>query len=46
MAHHPGAEVVRYCSCPDDVSGVRAALRPLESGFPDWRELGYPVETK
>lgn len=21
-------------------------VRPVEGGFPDWRELGYPVETK
>lgn len=56
IARHEGAEVVLYCSCPDEVSSVRAALRlkrdgvgrvrPLEGGFPDWRELGYPVETK
>jgi membrane protein DedA with SNARE-associated domain/rhodanese-related sulfurtransferase len=56
IAQHEGAEVVLYCSCPDEVSSVRAALRlkrdgvgrvrPLEGGFPDWRELGYPVETK
>ncbi len=56
MALHAGAEVVLYCSCPDEVSSVRAALRlrrdgvgrvrPLEGGFPEWRELGYPVETK
>ena len=56
IAQYEGAEVVLYCSCPDEVSSVRAALRlqrngigrvrPLEGGFPDWRELGYPVETK
>ena len=21
-------------------------VRPVEGGFPDWRELGYPVKTK
>jgi membrane protein DedA with SNARE-associated domain/rhodanese-related sulfurtransferase len=47
-------EVVLYCSCPNEVSSARAALRlkrhgvkhvrPLEGGFPVWKELGFPVE--
>ncbi len=47
-------EVVLYCSCPNEVSSARAALRlkrhgvkhvrPLEGGFPIWKELGFPVE--
>lgn len=46
-------EIVLYCSCPSEVSSARAALRlrrhgvkrvrPLEGGFPEWKELGYPV---
>jgi membrane protein DedA with SNARE-associated domain/rhodanese-related sulfurtransferase len=48
------SEVVLYCSCPNEVSSARAALRlkrrgikrvrPLEGGFPLWKELGFPVE--
>lgn len=48
------AEIVLYCSCPNEVSSARAALRlkshgvkrvrPLEGGFPVWKELGFPVE--
>jgi membrane protein DedA with SNARE-associated domain/rhodanese-related sulfurtransferase len=47
-------EVVFYCSCPDELTSVRAALRlrrhgitrvhPLLGGFSGWRELGFPVE--
>lgn len=47
-------EVVLYCSCPSEVSSARAALRlkrhgvkhvrPLEGGFPGWKELGFPIE--
>jgi rhodanese-related sulfurtransferase len=47
-------EVVLYCSCPNEISSARAALRlkrhgvkhvrPLEGGFPIWKELGFPVE--
>jgi len=47
-------EVILYCSCPNEVTSVRAALRlrrrgaskvrPLEGGFNAWRDLGYPVE--
>jgi membrane protein DedA with SNARE-associated domain/rhodanese-related sulfurtransferase len=47
-------EVVLYCSCPNEVSSARAALRlkrhgvkrvrPLEGGFEVWKELGFPVE--
>ena len=48
-------EVVFYCSCPDEISSVRAALRlkrhgithlhALLGGFSAWRELGLPIET-
>jgi membrane protein DedA with SNARE-associated domain/rhodanese-related sulfurtransferase len=47
-------EVVLYCSCPNEISSARAALRlkrhgvkhvrPLEGGFPVWKQLGFPVE--
>ncbi len=47
-------EVVLFCSCPNEVTSARAALRlrrhgvshvrPLEGGFPLWRDLGFPVE--
>jgi len=50
----PKGEIVLYCSCPNEVTSARAALRlkrhgvkhvrPLEGGFPVWKELGYPVE--
>jgi membrane protein DedA with SNARE-associated domain/rhodanese-related sulfurtransferase len=48
-------EVVFYCSCPDELTSVRAALRlkrhgiarlhALLGGFSGWRELGFPVDT-
>ena len=48
------AEIVLYCSCPNEISSARAAqrlkrhgvkhVRPLEGGFPVWKELGFPVE--
>jgi membrane protein DedA with SNARE-associated domain/rhodanese-related sulfurtransferase len=47
-------DVVFYCSCPDEITSVRAALRlkrhgvtnlhALQGGFSGWRELGFPVE--
>lgn len=47
-------EIVLYCSCPNEESAARAALRlkrygvakvrPLEGGFALWKELGFPVE--
>ncbi len=47
-------EVVLYCSCPNEITAVRAALRlrrrgvdrvrPLEGGFSGWRDLGFPVD--
>lgn len=52
--HLAESEVVLYCSCPNEISSARAALRlkrhgvkrvrPLEGGFPVWKELGFPVE--
>jgi membrane protein DedA with SNARE-associated domain/rhodanese-related sulfurtransferase len=48
-------EVVFYCSCPNELSSVRAALRlkrhgvtrlhALQGGFSSWRSLGFPVDT-
>lgn len=47
-------EIILYCTCPNEVTSARVALqlkrhgvahvRPLEGGFPLWRELGFPVE--
>jgi membrane protein DedA with SNARE-associated domain/rhodanese-related sulfurtransferase len=47
-------EVVFYCSCPDELTSVRAALRlkrhgiehlhALLGGFSGWRQLGFPVD--
>ena len=47
--HH---EVVLYCSCPNEASSARSALRlklrgiervrPLERGLPAWLQQGYP----
>ncbi len=49
------AEVVLYCSCPNEAGSARAALqlkrrgvlsvRPLDGGFARWLELGFPVES-
>jgi membrane protein DedA with SNARE-associated domain/rhodanese-related sulfurtransferase len=54
LALGSGTEIVLYCSCPDEFESARAALRlkragaarvrPLEGGFPLWRELGFPVD--
>ncbi|MCU1273505.1 MAG: Rhodanese domain protein [Bryobacterales bacterium] len=48
------AGVVLYCSCPDEFSSAKAAVRlkrlgiervhPLEGGFALWHDLGFPVE--
>jgi rhodanese-related sulfurtransferase len=51
----PDAEMILYCSCPNDISSAAAAtlrlkrrgvklIRPLEGGFPLWTQLGFPVE--
>ncbi len=47
-------DVVFYCSCPEEISSVRAALRlkrhgltrlhALQGGFSGWRALGFPVD--
>jgi membrane protein DedA with SNARE-associated domain len=47
-------EVVFYCSCPEEITSVRAALRlkrhgltrlhALQGGFSGWRALGFPVD--
>lgn len=44
-----------YCSCPNELSSVRAALRlkrhgvtrlhALQGGFSGWQALGFPVDT-
>jgi rhodanese-related sulfurtransferase len=49
-----GTEIILYCTCPNEVTSARVALqlkrhgvahvRPLEGGFPLWRDLGFPVE--
>jgi membrane protein DedA with SNARE-associated domain/rhodanese-related sulfurtransferase len=49
------SDIVMYCSCPNEFTSAREALRlrrlgiarvhPLEGGFPRWRDLGFPVET-
>jgi membrane protein DedA with SNARE-associated domain/rhodanese-related sulfurtransferase len=54
LASMAGTEIVLYCSCPNEFTSARAALRlkqmgvtrvhPLEGGFPLWRELDFPVE--
>jgi rhodanese-related sulfurtransferase len=54
LALGSGTEIVLYCSCPDEFASARAALRlkrggvarvrPLEGGFPLWRDLGFPVD--
>jgi rhodanese-related sulfurtransferase len=48
-------DVVFYCSCPDELTSVRAALRlkrhglthihALQGGFAGWQALGLPVDT-
>lgn len=47
-------EVVFYCSCPDELTSVRATLRlklhgltrvhALQGGFSGWQALGFPVD--
>ena len=47
-------EIILYCTCPNEVTSARVALRlkrqgiarvrPLEGGFPLWRDLGFPIE--
>jgi membrane protein DedA with SNARE-associated domain/rhodanese-related sulfurtransferase len=54
LASMAGTEIVLYCSCPNEFSSAKAALRlkqqgitpvhPLEGGFSLWRDLGFPVE--
>jgi membrane protein DedA with SNARE-associated domain/rhodanese-related sulfurtransferase len=49
-----GVEVIVYCTCPDEATSARAAVRlrrrglsrvrPLEGGFDTWRARGYPIE--
>ena len=47
-------EIVIYCTCPNEASSARVALRflqngiarvrPLAGGLVSWRDNGYPVE--
>ncbi len=47
-------EVILYCTCPDEGTSVKEAMRlkakgigrvrPLEGGFDGWRERGFPVQ--
>jgi rhodanese-related sulfurtransferase len=47
-------DIVLYCSCPNEVSSARVALRlqrrgftrvrPLLGGIDAWRERHYPME--
>src|SRR5213078_3547090 len=49
-------EIIVYCSCPNEVSSARLALRlqrkgftrvrPLQGGIDAWRERNYPVEVR
>jgi membrane protein DedA with SNARE-associated domain/rhodanese-related sulfurtransferase len=49
-------DVVLYCTCPDEVTSVKEAMRlrargirrvrPLRGGFSAWREAGFPVELR
>lgn len=51
----PGAEVVLYCSCPNEATSARVAMRlqsrgirnirPLLGGFEGWVEAGLPVSS-
>ena len=53
---HKGGEFVLYCSCPNEISSVQAALklrrrgvnhvRPLQGGFDAWLKLGFPIKTE
>jgi membrane protein DedA with SNARE-associated domain/rhodanese-related sulfurtransferase len=51
----PEAEMILYCSCPNEISSAATAtmrlkrrgiksIRPLEGGFPLWTQHGFPVE--
>ena len=47
-------DVVLYCTCPDEITSAREAMRlrawgirqvrPLLGGFSAWRAKGFPVE--
>ena len=49
-------DVVLYCTCPDEITSAKAALRlrrrgirrvhPLKGGFSAWRAAGLPVERR
>jgi rhodanese-related sulfurtransferase len=47
-------DIILYCSCPNEISSARVALRlhrrgilrvrPLLGGFDAWRERNYPMD--
>jgi membrane protein DedA with SNARE-associated domain/rhodanese-related sulfurtransferase len=49
-----GTDIVTYCSCPNDVTAIRAVgvlrslgftnVRVLRGGFDAWREAGFPLQ--
>jgi rhodanese-related sulfurtransferase len=49
-------DIILYCSCPNEVSSARMALRlqkrgfsrvrPLLGGFDAWRDRKYPTELR
>ncbi len=49
-------DIVLYCTCPDEVTSAKEALRlrrrgvkrvhPLRGGFAAWRAAGLPVERR
>jgi rhodanese-related sulfurtransferase len=49
-------DVVLYCTCPDEITSAKEALRlrrrgirqvrPLQGGFSAWRAAQYPVELR
>ena len=49
-------DIILYCSCPNEVSSARIALRlhrkgisrvrPLKGGIDAWRERNYPVDMR
>jgi rhodanese-related sulfurtransferase len=57
LAHVPeGAEIIVYCTCPDEASAARVArllmdkgfkrVRPLAGGLDAWFDAGYAGEAE
>ena len=50
------AEIVFYCTCPNEASSATIAVRlkrrgisrvrPLQGGLHEWRSLGFPLESQ